>query len=226
MKIISTAFALIICASIACADDHPNFLKKILKVEDLSSPSAVVPLEEMLRKGGSSIHPCAAAQALFLMDTPEAKTILKKWLRFPHYNMDYSIRLTSHWGMDPIKRNQFIREYHLNSSSDDVEISVTALPVANGKSTIEFTISLKNTSDKFKVYARYHWEVSKDPSFDNIWTGRVVSKPIEIEIPKFSEPIKFPQLPDQNIANKAYNVPCRCRVTESVTLTLARGEQR
>jgi hypothetical protein len=294
MKTASTVFTLLLYASVTYADYHTDFLKKILKMDDLSAPSAVASLEEVLSKGGDSILPCAAAQALFLMNTPESKEVLKKWLKYPRYDMDYSIDLAFNWGMHPMKRDQFIRAYHLNSTSNEVKIVVKSEPVKDTKKAMEFTISLVNVSDKalrfykpraylgknillvsedgefmgsqittyysseretpenmfpevapgksinfsfkaeaqtypdspseqfryfawfncgdfshclfktgkFKVYARYDWKARKNPPYQNIWTGRLISEPIEITIPELSEPIRFPQPPSAQKSQK------------------------
>lgn len=266
----------------AAAADNPYRLETLLQMPDVAATSAVPRLEETLKTGGSSIAPCAAAQALFLMGSPGAKAILAKYLFYPHYDLDYSIDLAFHWQMTPAKRDDFIRSYHLQSRSKDVSICLKAAPQADGKAGIQFVLSLVNTSARslrfnrpsaylgrhillvtqsgefmescrsiiylgspgapdqtyaqvepghsldivftgqvktfpdspdpafrnfvwldcdgfmhkltasgtFRVYARYAHEEGPAPAFDNIWTGRVVSEPVEIQLKDMQEPTK------------------------------------
>ena len=276
---------LLVAIAYGCCS-NPYRLEELLNMKDVSHRSAIPALEKILKEGGRSIYPCAAAQALFLMDSEESKAILAKYLSYPHYDFDYSITLAFHWGiMEPCKRDEFIRTYHLKNQSEDVSIHITAVPTTDQTAGIRFTISLVNTSGKllrfykpsryypgecillatkrgefmkseqttvyslsrsgtsedaypevapgksldfsfvgtptsysgsldtefrdnlwldcgdfshklttagtFKVYALYEYRSTPEPPFANIWTGRVVSEPIEIEIRQPAKPNKL-----------------------------------
>ncbi|MCK4982745.1 MAG: hypothetical protein KAS17_07455 [Victivallaceae bacterium] len=265
---------------VGCSDaseqKYKKQLKGILNIADISDEKNIPKLEEYLKSNDGSIHKYAAAQALFLMDTSKGRDALEKYMFSPpNYDFSQSINYMFHWGMKPItKRNEFIKKYHLRSSSNLISLTLKSSYPTEFKDKINFELTLKNRSGKpirlnkphlylgqhillmsstgefmkpvftamyklrrrapeegyvevppagsyifnfsghlktfpnspskrfreglwldcgdfmhklshagsFKVYGVYSNRASKQPPYDNIWIGRVVSKPIDITL--------------------------------------------
>lgn len=125
MKILS--FSLLILSVVTffgCSDaTEPKYklnLEKMLKIADISDEKNIPKFAEYIQANNGSTYKYAAAQALFLMNTPKGKEALNKYIfTSPQYSFSQSINYMFHWKMAPtFKRNEFIQKYHLRSSSN------------------------------------------------------------------------------------------------------------
>ncbi len=160
MKVLS--FSLLILSMLSfwgCSDageqKYRKQLERILSIKDISDEKNIPKLEEYLKSNDGSIHKYAAAQALFLMDSPKATNALEKHMfSSPKYYISQSINYMFHWGMKPVaKRNEFIKKYHLRSSSKLISLAVESSYSDNSKNKINFKLILKNrTASPIRLY--------------------------------------------------------------------------
>ncbi|MHC4478227.1 MAG: hypothetical protein ACYTEL_21525 [Planctomycetota bacterium] len=132
-------------------EDTGESFYDILKLRDIGDTKAVAVLERILvdHTDSTRIHGFAAAQALFCIDTPQAHKILAKHLLTSQYNTSLAIDYTFHWEMPEPQRSRFIEQYHLQNLSKDLALELTAKPQqAKGGQRIDFTLVLRNVSDK------------------------------------------------------------------------------
>lgn len=136
-------------------DINPYRLERMLKMEDVKTEAAIPQLRRVLTTS-ENILEYAAAQALFCIGSAEAQEILKKHLLSEDYNIMESIRYAFHWRMEQSKRDAFITQYHLQSISKDISIELNTIQTPERKDTIEFAITLKNTSYRvLRLYKPY-----------------------------------------------------------------------
>lgn len=144
---LNTVALLIVHTLALAADDYQNLLEGILELDNINSEAAIPQLREILTTS-DNIREYAAAQALFLLDTPEAHAILKKHVFSEDYDICWSIKYALGWNMRQPERGTFINKYHLQHRSNDVSIELGVKHALIFKDIIEFTITLRNTSDQ------------------------------------------------------------------------------
>ena len=122
----------------------------ILRLRDIGDARAVSALEKLLeqRAGTGNVTAYSAAQALHCIGTDQAHAILRHHLRSPAYSLRDSIRYACHCGMAPDERDEFIRRYHLESTVQDLHVTLEAISnaAADGQ-RLRFVIRVENTSD-------------------------------------------------------------------------------
>lgn len=146
-KALNILVLIILCSLAFAADDNPYRLERLLDMDDVKTEAAIPQLREILTTSGN-IREYAAAQALFCIGSAEAQAILKKHLLSENYDIHSSIRYTFHWRMKQPQRDAFITQYHLQSISKDISIKLSTIQAPEAKDTIQFTITLKNTSER------------------------------------------------------------------------------
>ena len=93
-------------------------------------------------------HAFLAAQALYLIGTPEAHEVLKEYLPGEDYDVAQSIPYMFHfWFMPREKMDRFIRDYHLTSTSDKLAVELVCTVKYN------FKLSITNAStEEIQIY--------------------------------------------------------------------------
>ena len=135
----------------AASDRGTEGFPAVLKLRDVGDERAIPVLERVLADNihTTRSHGFAAAQALFCIGGKRAHNILRKYLLSDEYDAALGIRYVFHWRMPEAKRDAFIEQYHLQSTSSDIEIKVKATRVTvKHKSEISFGIELRNVSKK------------------------------------------------------------------------------
>ncbi|MFC1601242.1 hypothetical protein ACFL34_02725 [Candidatus Sumerlaeota bacterium] len=125
----------------------------LLKVRNMAGPPEAVPeLAKIMEShvGNNRIHGYAAAQALFCIDTPETHQLLEKYVFAPSYRAGKAINYTAHWEMSPAQASALIKRYYLKNLAKDLTLKLEGPPAPEGKVNplLEFTLTLRNTSDK------------------------------------------------------------------------------
>jgi len=122
----------------------------LLKLRDTRNPQAVPALEAVLATNArtSRIHGFAAAQALFMIGTPQANAALRKYLLTQElFRPEQGFRYAFHWDMPEPQRSQFIDKYVLQNLSAELRVTVRQ---SEGQTTnqLNFTVAVQNTSSK------------------------------------------------------------------------------
>ena len=123
---------------------------EILKLRKTGTADAVPVLADILSDHVDSgrIHAHAAEQALYCIGTPEALRTLDRQLLGDNYDILRGFKYTHHWKMAEPQRSRFINRYLLPNLSNNLAIEVKALPAADEKGRIDFTVTVKNISRK------------------------------------------------------------------------------
>lgn len=135
----------------------------ILRLRERPVPEAVPVLIEILEahRNSTRIHGFAAAQALFVTRSEEARRALEAQLLNADYPVDSAMGYASHWDMSEPQRSQFIETYLLRNRSEDLAVSVEAewieAPPAQfqgnqAASGLKFKISLTNRAAGPRAY--------------------------------------------------------------------------
>jgi hypothetical protein len=126
--------------------DHPSS-KAINRARELKDPKAIPALEKIMRDHFEKQDELlfTAAQTLFCIGTEDAHRILRKSLLDKKYHVRESIIYSFNRGMEKTLRNEFIKKYHLNNTSDDLSIKITSAEMSG---EILFNVTLKNISKK------------------------------------------------------------------------------
>ena len=124
--------------------------EQILKLRETGGATAVPALTQVMAVDvlNRRIHGYAASQALFNIGTPEAHQALAKYLLDPRYRANEGIDYAFHWNMAEPARSRFIDQYHLVNLAKELALELTSRVPAGAKDQIEFTVTLKNLSDK------------------------------------------------------------------------------
>jgi len=123
----------------------------LLKLREVGNERAIPALEKIVRKhhGTGNIFGYGAAQALFCIGTEKAHQILRKYVLSDKYEAALGIRYTFYWKMEPAKRDAFIEQYHLKSTSRELAIELAAKSSSGaGTQRIDFSVALRNVSQK------------------------------------------------------------------------------
>ncbi len=131
----------------AVGDDNPYRLERLLDMDDVNTQAAIPQLREILTTSEDN-REYAAAQALFCIGSAEARAILKKHLLSEDYDVHASIGYAFHWRMKQPERDAFITQYHLQSISKDISARLSTIQAPEARDTIQFTITLRNTSER------------------------------------------------------------------------------
>lgn len=180
--------------ALASSEENKEGFEAILELRDIADERAVPVLSAVLEKhvGTNLIHGFAAAQALFCIGTEEAHEVLRKHL----FSDVYSARLgilyaLAGWNMKDSKRDPFIAQYHLQSTSNDIGIDVASNSKREGgRQKIEFKVTLRNDSNRpLRVFvpAVYLAEmlILQSPEGHFVQGGAYVD--VEKPFPSFSE---------------------------------------
>lgn len=286
MKLPVTIFGIFTCLIAYAEAEFDYTFIETRNMTDISHSNAIPSLVEYLQIEGGNIRKYAAAQSLFLMNTPETRTALEDNLfSTPYFDFQQSIKYAFYWHMlNPDKRNEFIQKYHLRSTSDQLALKIKVCVPTNNPGRVEITLAIKNTTEhplrlykptefgsyillissagevarpeatmmpfmrdrppeemyievpsgelfeisftgelkllplpseytasfsrtpqdtlvlevgsyihvlahegSFRVFGQYSYPPRKDLPFDNIWTGRIVSEPVEIQLRQLTE---------------------------------------
>jgi len=122
----------------------------LLKLRQFTDERGVPVLETILNKniGTGNIFGFASAQALFCIGSPRAHEILKRHLLTPNYSAPMGMRYTFYWQMPQAKRDAFITQYHLTSTSMDLGVEFTAQQSQQDPRKFEFHVVVRNLTDK------------------------------------------------------------------------------
>ena len=129
----------VLCVGLSGCEDSSSQQGGVMDWQESLDPSYLRLLERKCFPAGSNRDPYSVAQVLFMMNTPESRDTFKQLLRHPDYDLDDSIRCAFYGKLSSEKRDEFIREYHLNSRSEHIEISVQADPVENVSGGVKCT---------------------------------------------------------------------------------------
>lgn len=128
----------------------------LLQLRDLGDDRALPFLVQTLERhhGSGNIFGFAAAQALFCIGTDKAHKVLRKYVLTRGYDAALGIRYALHHKMPQAKRDAFIEQYHLVSTSKDLAIGLQAKPAKAGVGQqVAFTVTLRNASPRpLRIY--------------------------------------------------------------------------
>ena len=150
MKHIIVVFVVFALLCAGCSEQDNAYrlrLERILHMENIEAEAAIPSLQETLATS-DNIREYAAAQALFCMGTKEAHQILREYVLASDYDILASMGYAFHWDMEESKRDIFLRQYHLRSSSEDISLSLAVAPVPGRTNTVAFHITLTNTAER------------------------------------------------------------------------------
>lgn len=134
------------------AGNGPDAFEAALKLRTVGDERAVEPLAgvlaEHIRRRSTATHGFAAAQALFCIGTPRAKQALSQYLLSGDYRADMGIDYAFLWEMPAEKRDAFIEEYHLKSTSKELVLSLQVQQDEQHAGRLDATATLCNVSDR------------------------------------------------------------------------------
>jgi HEAT repeat protein/beta-lactamase regulating signal transducer with metallopeptidase domain len=184
-------------------------LEEILKLRETRDAKYVPALEKILEANMDSgrTHGFAAAQALFCIGTPEARSVLDRYLLTPRYNTWLGIRYATYQKMAEPQRSDFVRQYYLKNLSQDLAVELAAAPKWDKEGArIEFTLTLRNSSDKALRILEQQVYPGRMLSFQDE-AGRI-APPVEIAVGRLSRTKWVELVPS---ATHQYTIPVRIR---------------
>ncbi|MHC4504397.1 MAG: HEAT repeat domain-containing protein [Planctomycetota bacterium] len=107
-------------------------------------------LRQLLAEHAGTTHMrgFAVAQALFRIGTPEAHEVLRRYVLADTFFANHGIRYIRSFRIPGLKRDAFVAEYLLQSTSKDIGVEVKAASTRKaGRQRIKFTVAVRNDSD-------------------------------------------------------------------------------